>query len=348
MIPTVASIFLDYRCNYACAHCSVGSSPDTIFPMPEDLLTQIITEELPRLPGLNVVVFTGGEPTMRRRELLRGLSLAKEQGYITRLVTNGWWGRSASKAAAWLDELVAAGLDELSTSYDDYHGQYGSIEPVLNCIGAAVERGMRVAVASIVAPGGTWGKEAVTAAIADHIGKPVDLLETLVYVIEDLPTPSGSGKSIDVSTIAVATREQMELGCRDVMATLTFHPDATVKACCGHAMFQTPDLTIGSLREEHIDEIIERAQSSAVYWLIHSIGPKRILEDLGVDGTYTSICHACDVLFTQHRREFFDYVRRNKSEAVLNSALLSDHLKRSANVMIRRRNSLDQRLAQAQ
>ena len=38
MLPSLFSVFLDYRCNFACAHCSVGSNPRTVMPMPRSLL----------------------------------------------------------------------------------------------------------------------------------------------------------------------------------------------------------------------------------------------------------------------------------------------------------------------
>ncbi len=49
MQPLIFPIFLDYKCNYQCGHCSVGSSPRTRFPVDEELVFPYLRQiaELP-------------------------------------------------------------------------------------------------------------------------------------------------------------------------------------------------------------------------------------------------------------------------------------------------------------
>ena len=64
MIPSLFSVFLDYQCNFECAHCSVGSSPRSKFPMETGILEKFF-DELPKIKSGRVVVFTGGEVTLK-------------------------------------------------------------------------------------------------------------------------------------------------------------------------------------------------------------------------------------------------------------------------------------------
>ncbi len=334
MIPGLLSVFLDYRCNFACQHCSVGSSPKTIFPMPDDVLDAALSG-VADVPSLRVVVFTGGEPTMRKGVLLASIARAKELGVITRIVTNAWWASTPEKADRWVGELRDAGLDELSTSWDDFHAPFAQFECVVNAVRAALAAGIRVALATINDRDATYSGATVRAAIADALETTVDEIDNLLFLVDDNPTPSGTAKDLDVS--GMPNDSKLEIGCREVVHTLSVHPDGSVKACCGHEQFYAPDLTIGNLREETFAAIAARAQQNLLYWMIHSVGPKRMLEQLGVEGEYASICHACGVLLHEHRDELMDYLAANRDDVFVRDILFSDNVKRLAGVVARRK-----------
>lgn len=337
MIPGLLSVFLDYRCNFACQHCSVGSSPKTIFPMPDDVLAAAL-DGLADLPSIRVVVFTGGEPTMRKRVLLDSIARVKAHGVLTRIVTNAWWAETPEKAARWVRELRDAGLDELSTSWDDFHSPFAPFERVVNAIRASLDAGLRVALATINDRDAVYSGAVVRQKVAEALDVGVDELDQLLFLCDDNPTPSGTAKGLDVS--GLPTDNKLDMGCREVVHTLSVHPDGTVKACCGHQQFYAPDLTIGDVREESLAQIAERAQQNLLYWMIHSVGPKRMLEQLGAEGEYASICHACGVLLNEHRDELMDYLTANRDDLFVKNVLFSDNLKRLAGVVAPRKDEI--------
>src|SRR5579883_3034626 len=111
MIPILFSFFLDYQCNFECAHCSVGSNPRAKMPMKPEVFDSFFAQ-IRSVPSARILVFTGGETTLRLPQLLRGLTLAREAGLRTRVVSNAWWAKSEDEALTYLRRLKDHGLDE--------------------------------------------------------------------------------------------------------------------------------------------------------------------------------------------------------------------------------------------
>jgi MoaA/NifB/PqqE/SkfB family radical SAM enzyme len=105
------SVMPTFRCPAECGHCGTMSSPRerTVLSL-ESILSAI--DQAAEL-GYEVVVFTGGEPTLARRPLLTALQRATDLGLITRVVTNGYWARTAKAADRTMAQLVGAGLREI-------------------------------------------------------------------------------------------------------------------------------------------------------------------------------------------------------------------------------------------
>lgn len=331
------SIFLDYWCNFECKHCSVGSSPKTILPMPREILDRAF-EGLQAVPTARVVVFTGGEPTLRMDMLLEGIRMTKARQLMCRVVTNGWWASSEAKADAMMAQLCEAGLDEINTSYDDFHEPFMRVGRIVHLVRAARKVGMRVGMGVIGDARSRYNAERIRQALIDELGITREELDRSVLLLDDGPAPTGSGSDLDVSDIDAG--EKLQLGCPEVLKTVSLHPNGGVKACCGHAMFYAPDLTIGNLAEEPLPDILKRTQGNVLYWWLHMFGPKRILERLGVEGSYSHICHACNELLTTHRPALMDYLASNKHDIMLNDVLLSDNVRRAAQIVLRQKGAI--------
>lgn len=114
-------ILLTYICNYECDHCFVWGSPrqSGVFSIShlEDVLRQAA-----ELEGVHEIYFEGGEAFLYYPILLEGVRRAKEKGFWVGIVTNGYWAVRTEDAHVWLQPLVAAGLDRLEISSDQYHG----------------------------------------------------------------------------------------------------------------------------------------------------------------------------------------------------------------------------------
>lgn len=343
MQPTLVSIFLDYQCNYECAHCSVGSGPQIKFEMNDSTLERML-DGLRTLDSVITVVFTGGEATIHKEKLLGAISRVHSMGFRTRLVSNGWWASTASKARRWVGELRAAGLDELNTSWDDFHVPFAKFESIVNLVREGLAAGMPIGIGVIEDRMGNWNADRVRRELTEALLMSPEEFSQRVAIVSDYATPTGTGETLDVEGLDAGRK--LDIGCPEIVRTLSIHPNGSVKACCGHEMFYSQDLTLGNLNRENLTDIVDRAQHNLVYWWIHTYGPKRILERLGVHGQYASICHACHVLLGQHRESMLSYVKAHKAEVFTNDVIQSDFLKAQIRWLGSQQATIENRLEQ--
>jgi hypothetical protein len=141
----------------ACDHCFVWGSPDQSGVMTTEQVRDVF-DQGQAIGSVQAAWFEGGEPFLYYGQLLEGLRLAKDRGWSTGIVSNGYWATSREDALASLRPLIEAGLDDLLLSEDALHGS--DEEPLpSNAIAAAEELGlgkgtiaMRNADASIEGP----------------------------------------------------------------------------------------------------------------------------------------------------------------------------------------------------
>jgi MoaA/NifB/PqqE/SkfB family radical SAM enzyme len=82
--PILCNYYVTYRCNATCSFCDIWEKPSP-YVTPESAAQNF--SDLKRL-GVKVIDFTGGEPLLHR-QIDELLSMAKKQGFITTLTTNG-------------------------------------------------------------------------------------------------------------------------------------------------------------------------------------------------------------------------------------------------------------------
>ncbi len=110
--PYRMDLAITYRCNNNCAHC-YNARPRQ-YP---ELDTQSWMKVLDKLWEVSIphVVFTGGEPTLRP-DLAQLIAYAEGKGQIAGINTNG----RRLKDAAYLNELVTAGLDHAQITLESH------------------------------------------------------------------------------------------------------------------------------------------------------------------------------------------------------------------------------------
>ena len=92
------SILLTRRCNMTCGHCSVESSPHIKKEPTEEELLKRTRDAIKS--GVNSILYTGGEPMLREKVLLRLMRECQKSGVKTAITSNGFWGKNPEKAAA--------------------------------------------------------------------------------------------------------------------------------------------------------------------------------------------------------------------------------------------------------
>jgi radical SAM protein with 4Fe4S-binding SPASM domain len=112
MAPYRMDLAVTYRCNNDCAHCYNARSRE--YPEISTLEWHRILDKLWSI-GIPHVVFTGGEPTLRK-DLTELISHAQQNGQITGVNTNG---RRLSDPR-YVEELITSGLDHVQITLESH------------------------------------------------------------------------------------------------------------------------------------------------------------------------------------------------------------------------------------
>lgn len=114
-------ILLTYTCNHECDHCFVWGSPWQTGTL---TLSQIddIYKQAKEVGSIDEIYFEGGEPFLYYPVMVEAIGRAKQMGFETGIVSNGYWATGREDAWLWLKPLAAAGLDRLEISCDLFHG----------------------------------------------------------------------------------------------------------------------------------------------------------------------------------------------------------------------------------
>lgn len=117
-------ILLTYTCNYECDHCFVWGSPSQTGTFTLTGL-QSVLRQAKEVGSISEIYFEGGEAFLYHPILVEAVGRAKQLGFVTGVVSNGYWATEREDAWIWIQPLVAAGLDRLDVSQDVYHGDEG-------------------------------------------------------------------------------------------------------------------------------------------------------------------------------------------------------------------------------
>ncbi|WP_297503694.1 radical SAM protein [Thermococcus sp.] len=327
MHPLTLSFFITYKCNYNCAHCSLSANSKKDIELPISVIRRFL-EEGKKL-GFRVAVFTGGEPTLKWDKLLKSIQYAKDLGYATRVVSNGWWGFSYENAYKMLFQMKKSGLDEVNISFDDYHvssfRQLWKMEPlyVLHIAKASLDLNLRLGIAVIEYENSIITREFITKLLSWYLGRSYETIKENVVIVNDVPARAGRGKELPNEILP--ERELPVSGCEDIGTTYGIHPDGRITVCCGHAIFESNAYDIGNWKENGITlkEAINNTSKNIIYWWLYAQGPKRILKKLGINEKTTHICDACKILMVDHKDELLEYIKHHRDEILVNDVLLN-------------------------
>ena len=297
--PRTLSIMPTLQCNAACTDCGTDSNPRARGRLSLENICRAIDEASE--DGFVVVVFTGGEATLARRELLAGIEYAAGRGLPTRLVTNGHWSRSEDSARRRIAEWCQAGLNEINFSTGDEHVRFVPIYRVATAARLSVEAGLRVSIMVEYRSDSTVTRRDLEALLdVDNLRR--NYPDSYLSIIESPWMPLSPhevanyppGTTIDASNIAGRK------GCDSVLQTITVQGDGALAACCGLGMRRIPELEVGHVQDTSIAEAQRRAESDFLKLWLRVEGPERILAwaaqknpDIAWEGQYAHRCQAC-------------------------------------------------------
>lgn len=305
--PKTLSIMPTYTCTAECADCGTVSSPRDRTNLPLETLLAAIDQA--REQGFYNVVFTGGEPTLRWRDLLAAIAHAKARGFPTRIVTNAYWATSLERAFEFIDALLEAGLDEINYSTGDEHTRFVPLERVVLATVAAARRRLRCHVMIEL--------RAESRVVREDLLEHPDILalrpeeRQLVSADESpwMPLDPMAVERYPEGAVVNGGNVGLRAGCDSVLQTYVLEADGRIGACCGLGMRIIPELNVArSEGEDFLGRAVEEAENDFLKLWLRYKGPEKILawaaeKDPSIDweNRYAHRCQACLRLYKDPR-----------------------------------------------
>jgi len=145
-------LLLTYRCDRACDHCFVWSSPDQTATMTLETVRTALAQARD-LGTVKWIYFEGGEPFLYYPVLVQGVHRAEHLGFRVGIVTNAYWATTLEDAVEWLWPF-AGWVQDLAISSDAFHSDKVPSGEVRNARAAAKELGIPTGFITIESPGG--------------------------------------------------------------------------------------------------------------------------------------------------------------------------------------------------
>lgn len=297
------SVMPTYQCTASCNDCGTFSSPAEKATQTIEAMKKGIYEA--SLLDFKIIVFTGGEATLRYSDLVEGIEYASSLGLATRLVTNGYWATSMLVARKKIEVLKLAGLTEINFSTGTEHVKFISLEKVINGICAALELQLPTMVMVEL------GEHALIKDddILQHtrIAELSESRRKLLKVIESPWSPMDPDIIGEYPADRLTNKDNISSRepCTSILNTYTLQPDGRIGACCGLGLRIIPELNVGFASDENsLEEAIDEAESDFIKIWLHIEGPERILEwaseidpSIEWENMYAHHCQACLRIF---------------------------------------------------
>ncbi len=297
------SIMPTFQCTAECTHCGTVSSPREKTWLSLECMLDAIDQAANN--GYEVVVFTGGEPTLAGKNLLLAIERATARGLITRVVTNAYWAVNEKGTKSRISDLTNVGLHEINYSTGDQHTRFVPLDNVIRATRGAVEKGLPVSIMVETVKERTVTKQM----IEDHPAFKIirqDFPQSYINIHESpwMPlSPFNIQKYVQGLTV---NRENLSLrtGCDSILSTTTIQADGKIGVCCGLGMRIIPELHAGNIHDTTIAEADQMATDDFLKRWIRVEGPERIVAwaasydaDIKWEDMYAHRCQACIRLY---------------------------------------------------
>ena len=295
LAPKTLTFITTYRCTAACTQCCFESSPSVKGQLSREDMMRALHDVKEKFPSLAVVVFTGGEATLLKKDLISVISEATNLGLSTRIVSNGSWGKTKPTAKRMAHEFSEAGLRELNISTGKDHQEWVPHESVVNAAEAAVEAGIFTL---ITVEADTSDSEKLSALTRDPLVQRLVKETGLCLQANSWMSFKDTGESRRhvVPTTGRATP------CDQIHRNVVVTPYGEVAACCGLTLEHIPELKLGRIEDGVANTYLNQQDDFLKYWLKVD-GPAEIIRRvLGEDRSKellsgsVHICHDCAVL----------------------------------------------------
>lgn len=309
--PQAISFISTYKCNFLCKHCSVNADLNHNIFVSREIVNKVI-EEAYNIPSIRLIVFTGGETTLFYEELVEYIKLVHEKGFLSRIVTNGWWGKDIEECERIIKEFVDAGLNEINISYDDFHvtdlDKFGGCQNIVNIIKICHKYALPVLLCDLHYNGIIAHKTSIQRLIAENN------LEDFANVIVGNVMPFGRARENYDEDFFLPS--STELKCSQIGKYVTIFPNGDVSYCCGHAIFDDGKefFVIGNIGEKgaSLERIIDKLRKNKLVAFLKFVGPEILLRNLSGKEMVYNNCEACLYLSKEYRDILEDRYSKDK------------------------------------
>lgn len=304
-----------YDCPISCKYCVTESGPWHGPALDTSFMRSVIDEAL-ELGHLVSVVFTGGEPLLKLNDVRETIRYAHQHQLWTRIVTNSFWAATPEVALHSLSDLKQAGLSEINLSCDDLHQEHIPMERVRNAYHAARKLDLPILIAHKRVKNGRFTPES----ISDFLGvkltefKEGDVNQKTDLYSSSLTIPIGHGVNLlnpNDYIIYPSSQSAYSAPCSSILNAIIVSPTKEVRICCGMIDQRVPELTVGSLENQTLSEIVCEGNTDLIANWLALEGPYGIMNfirekapEIQFRERYVNHCHLCNDIFTRPEARF--------------------------------------------
>lgn len=273
--PKVITVITTYKCSAACKECCFQCSPKLNIRLSYEDIKNFISSSVKEFgDSLKVCVFTGGECTLLGDDLFKAITLAKELGLSTRIVTNASWAKTKSSAEKMISKLVNSGLDEINYSTGDNHQEWIPLKYIKNAVKASFEQSLSTTISIESFKGSNFSYD-------DFINDP-EISKLLSYsdIIQCVKAswiPLKNKHLLDKNGRDIFKNPSFK-GCDSILMFLGINPQNILISCCGLTMEYIPSMKLGSFNK---NDFVKKYQSQFYDFLkiwLFTDGPEKILK----------------------------------------------------------------------
>lgn len=277
--PQVITFLTTFKCTAACENCCFQCSPKVSKCMTLTEMKSYMDLCLKEYPSIKMVVFSGGECTLLKQDLIKIISYASAKGIRTRIVTNGWWAKSYKIAVDKIKEFKEAGLDEINFSTGDEHQEWVPFRNVRNAAVAAIRNGLLCAINIETKDNSKFDinkilkRDKVLYSMSAYKGS--SNCNSKIHIERGIwaPIKKDCKKEITYEDFKDSINFRR---CEHLFSTIPINPYGEVLACCGITSESNPYLRLGNINREDIKTIYERTFNDVLKLWLYTEGPASI------------------------------------------------------------------------
>ena len=265
------------RCNIKCDHCVAAhdGSPETKMALSRAI--QII-EEMSR-SHVTGISFTAGEPLLYSNDMKELVRTCKKQNIYSRIVTNGYWGKTGDSSDEMVSTLKDSGLSQLRISFSRWHQKNVSRENILNAALSCQKYGLDYFISFVT----DFRKEddAQEQFLQDNHLKYFP--EPLLYF----------GNARELNRPPIFT----DYPAHRCAMNPYLSPELDMFACCdaGTQFTETDAFYLGSLKNHSVDHLFQKKEKDLLFHLIKTMGLTAMASFLGFKASEIVRYRKCDL-----------------------------------------------------